>query len=859
MRSQTHRITHSYTLADSPTFTYHMSATYPTPTPSGTFLLSPTARLTHSKTFSNTKHKAPEAENAFALFLDDFAMSDDNPAVATAVYASVPVVMLFGAQCVYYVLSAYVFRASTSVVVHNEADNMDWLSLVTQHTYVSAIVPCHYRCVLIHGLQLAVHLFLMILVILMLLTSLNPSTESVTFEAVIVLVSVLVPQALRPLCTWVFYHFTPDQEILAEGLFGRQRHATTTAKDFYEGNGKYGRNGAYGEEQPNGGVSAAALEVLDNIVFDENEMGSQYTDYEDDQLPYDQYDSRWNPEQDIQDTDELGPGHVNASFGDDGERSAAQSDYNEDLAFVGLYRPAEGTPRQRGLIGGGKNKAPVLNRSRDPYADDGDFIEQEDTVAFMYGHLASEDVYDEDLDPFQDHDANEALHRMRSLRTAVEPPNASGCDPRYIPDPQVRPQDLEDDDETPGDVDHRRADRLEMTQGRSGARGGGPRGDSRGDRHAQPATRNPQREDRLARTVDQQVTPLEESLHARRVPSTHQLPPQRQTQMHQRSSMDSMPENSEDFDRVDARQFSRSSNGDADSQSGQEVTRYDPKTGTWVAQGGAKAAMEYTSGEDDRFTLDAASAMQSRGMTPFEDASSTGAVGPNNQSQHIDDVFEYDEPTGTSQFDEAQPTDGDEDPEPLLKHTMSSLHPLVPKLRLDLAKKPAATPRDDQQQSYSGKPAPEQGWYDGDSAAGKGASGAEDYEYYSGDGDAPNDYNDENDDDGYSAGGGMQAGEGEPLWVPIHTWHRPGLVALFLVLIVFMVGDFVLLKQLSSLHGAAANMFAKLLGMSVFVDLVFIQQIYLGFILIHRYLMSDEYDEHQKSYLHPFNGEYREF
>ena len=831
--------------------------------------------------------------------------------MATSLYLFVPLILLVCGQALYYI-----FRAHWKPAVHTEGEIMDWLSLVTQHTYISAVVPCHYKCILIHGLQLAVHIYLIILVILMLLKKLNPAADSTVYEAVIVLVAAIVPQAIRPFFTWFFYHFTPDQEILMEGIYARQRQDTTTAKDFYEG--AAGRNGGYsnGKDQRNGGVSAAALDVLDNIVFDEDELGSQYTDYEDDQLPYDQYDQRWNPDQDIVDheIDEVVPDYQDVQFADDGERSVVHSDYNEDLAFVGLYRPAEGTPRKRGLIGGVRGtKKQQPRRPVDPYAEfDEEFADPADNTAYLYGHLAASEDLDEDLDPFQDHDAEEALRRMRSLRARVEPPvSETAYDPRYIPDPAVRPHDLEEED-IQQHAEHHRADRLEMTQGRTGALSRGGAGGV--DRHHHPATRAPQREDGVdamertlarsgvVRAATPQEEPLASSYVARHGGGIHdaRYRTSSENQLRRKASVDSLPDQVDDNDQLDNhrpndRRHTLAATDDETQSVQSAVREYDPYTGKWIER--KKQQQDGSVTDGDRYSPVAAGGSKgSRGVTPFDDVNSVGAganlYASTALSQHVDEVFDYDnaatqhdETVTASQYDDFDQRDDDDeqlqqeedqygegDNSRPITTASGSIHPLVPRLRLDMTMKKSDPIADDDQfdhlhangggggQSYSGKPPPENEfkklWYESGARA---VQADNNFEYFNGNGGVQYDQNvPEVSDDGYNSVGGGNL-EGEPLWVPIYTWHKYGLAMLLLILVVILIGDYALIVELNNNSATAANMFVKVLGLTIVVDIVFVQQVYLGFILVHRYLMSDEYDEQQKCFLHPYDGEYREF
>lgn len=280
-----------------------------------------------------------------------------------------------------------------------------WIALVVMHTYIGGVIPCHYRCILVHGLQLVFHVYF---------TFFWSATFSLAFDLsetksiiAIAFLAAVLPHMVRPLFHKIFYYYRADEDVIRELEWERQ-HKEREAK---YGIGKHHPGdqpffGGHGDQA--NGVSQAALDALDYIEFDADDDGRGSQDWSDDD--YDdtyggghhpqraaQFDGRnfrpqaydgqhsatsfedaqsnnydvastqqdydvspqgaavWN-EDDIVD---IPRGEIEDDDGqyllhDDGESDMygeAAPTYDEDLAFVGLYRPSD-DDGVRGLMGG---------------------------------------------------------------------------------------------------------------------------------------------------------------------------------------------------------------------------------------------------------------------------------------------------------------------------------------------------------------------------------------------------------------------------------------------------------------------------------------------------------------------------
>lgn len=90
-----------------------------------------------------------------------------------------------------------------------------WLSLVCEHVYISAVLPCHHLCAHIHALHLAMHVMIMAIVAAALLPRL-PAPEAPITSVIIIVAAAIAPNLFRPLVDLVFYRVKYYFAIAAE-------------------------------------------------------------------------------------------------------------------------------------------------------------------------------------------------------------------------------------------------------------------------------------------------------------------------------------------------------------------------------------------------------------------------------------------------------------------------------------------------------------------------------------------------------------------------------------------------------------------------------------------------------------------
>jgi hypothetical protein len=94
--------------------------------------------------------------------------------------------------------------------------HLKWLSLVCEHVFISAVLPCHHLCAHIHALHLSMHVMVMASVAAALLQRL-PAPSAPLSSAIIIFASALAPNLLRPLVDYVFFHVTYTQPEMVNG------------------------------------------------------------------------------------------------------------------------------------------------------------------------------------------------------------------------------------------------------------------------------------------------------------------------------------------------------------------------------------------------------------------------------------------------------------------------------------------------------------------------------------------------------------------------------------------------------------------------------------------------------------------
>ena len=207
------------------------------------------------------------------------------------------------------------FRRCSSSEPLFELAQSKWLSLTCGHVYVSAVVPCHYRCALIHAQHLTLHLFTMCIVAALLLIQLSREISPIS-TTVIVFIAAVVPNLWRPIVDFVFYH------VSVESVPKPAEYSKPAVESASDG------------VQPNQ-VTIEIVETTHDAIYHPQEQLDQFFD-------------------DI---------HVEELNLPQAQVVAVEADLREfqddDFDLVGLYRPAEEPYSPEGLIGG-------MRRRHDP-------------------------------------------------------------------------------------------------------------------------------------------------------------------------------------------------------------------------------------------------------------------------------------------------------------------------------------------------------------------------------------------------------------------------------------------------------------------------------------------------------------
>ncbi|MBM4077325.1 MAG: hypothetical protein FJ267_16970, partial [Planctomycetes bacterium] len=204
-------------------------------------------------------------------------------------------------------------RSAIGTRPRNELALSKWASLFQEHAYISAFVPCHYRCAMIHCQQLVFHLLVMALNVYVLVHVMDIHSQSPMSIAVAIFISALFPNVWRPLLHFVFHHVEPVAFHEDIDISHFNRLPTTTAVD---------------DHAPS---SQAKVETVPEVI--------QYFDdihVEELNLPQEQVVAI------VEQVAEVA--------------SVINSDIDEDFAMVGLYRPQGESYSQRGLIGGTRRR-----------------------------------------------------------------------------------------------------------------------------------------------------------------------------------------------------------------------------------------------------------------------------------------------------------------------------------------------------------------------------------------------------------------------------------------------------------------------------------------------------------------------
>lgn len=96
-------------------------------------------------------------------------------------------------------------------MIFDDVRELQWFALATQHVYISAFVPCHHKCGVLHVQHLVFHVFLIaaasiVAVAQFLGSSSNDRTPQIVAAAVIA----VLPSLARPLIDRIFYHAEAD-------------------------------------------------------------------------------------------------------------------------------------------------------------------------------------------------------------------------------------------------------------------------------------------------------------------------------------------------------------------------------------------------------------------------------------------------------------------------------------------------------------------------------------------------------------------------------------------------------------------------------------------------------------------------
>lgn len=399
--------------------THHLSPTSEVTETMETETLSATKSLTLTMERTITgKLQQRNGDSAARNFVNGIFGASASLGMTTFFYAFFILLLLVACHALYYMFCSLY---SPKVYVDTFERVSPFVALLQLHSYIGGVIPCHYRCAMIHSLQLCIHVYLMFLVnaILSLTMDISSSTSTVI---VIVFVSAFVPNLLRPLFQHLFFYYRADEDIVRELEWERQYQEREAKYRDHTKDGAYPRDddSPMAARNERVGVSNAALEALDHIEFDDEDDDHHRTDaYPHDQLRYesqeqDRYTDEYLDSQDLGmndddphgenwedehvvdlDADQLGD--EDYAVYDDGERTMTpRSDVAEDFAFVGLNRPDDASPAgpaRRGLRGGGYDKPIGLQDSQDDmfvYDDDyGEYGAIEDDMMTAEERLAA--------------------------------------------------------------------------------------------------------------------------------------------------------------------------------------------------------------------------------------------------------------------------------------------------------------------------------------------------------------------------------------------------------------------------------------------------------------------------------------
>lgn len=201
-----------------------------------------------------------------------------------------------------------------------------WRSMIAVHTYLSMFMPCHYRCEILHTLQCLLVVDLIMLFLGALLKQLP--THSTPVYILLGLVTCVVASIIHIVFDRIIFSWKFDEDYIKR--VERRRRRSTIASEMLRASSIWGDEGMKGEGGDYGGLSKGALDVLDNVRFDRKELSRS-------QGRSVQIDPRFADGAPQLRTASGGRAY---SYSDDVEHDV-DLDVNNDLAFVGLYRPEE--------------------------------------------------------------------------------------------------------------------------------------------------------------------------------------------------------------------------------------------------------------------------------------------------------------------------------------------------------------------------------------------------------------------------------------------------------------------------------------------------------------------------------------
>jgi hypothetical protein len=306
-----------------------------------------------------------------------------------------------------------------------------WRSMVAVHTYLSMFMPCHYRCEILHTLQCLLVVDLIMLFLGALLKQLP--THSTPVYILLGLVTCVVASIIHIIFDRIIFSWKFDEDYIKR--VERRRRRSTIASEMLRASSIWGDEGMKGEGGDYGGLNKGALDVLDNVRFDRKELSRP-------QGRSVQIDPRFSDGAPPQlRTASGGRAH---SYMDDAEDDA-DLDVNNDLAFVGLYRPEEEVEPSSNKLPSTRLQRPRLTFT-DPqmktrgdddedhasppahlktppehelYVDDDDDDDDRSYGAGVFGRNEFLDEDEESTEHQQEYDHNdEASHQPRNSRSA---------------------------------------------------------------------------------------------------------------------------------------------------------------------------------------------------------------------------------------------------------------------------------------------------------------------------------------------------------------------------------------------------------------------------------------------------------